>query len=130
MSYASNASAYREIEIMSATPAQLVVMLYDHLLVNLRRTRFTLDLAGTERRVQLLGKCRDVVTELLVTLDFEKGGDIAKELSGLYTFLLTAFLDLGRKPDVAMLERVTGIVQELRDAFAQASGDPRLQAAS
>ena len=130
MSYTSQASTYREMEVLSASPAQLVVMLYDHVLVNLRRSRFALDLAGTERRVALLGKCRDAVTELLVTLDFERGGDIAKELSGLYAFLLRAFLELGAKPDAAYLDRVTAIVQDLRDAFAQASGDPRLQVAS
>jgi len=130
MSYTSQAAAYRELEVLSASPAQLVVILYDHLLVNLRKTRFALDLTAAERRAELLGKCRDVVTELLVTLDHEKGGSIAKELSGLYTFLLRAFLDLGTKPDATQLERVTAIVQDLRDAFAQASGDPRLQVAS
>jgi flagellar protein FliS len=62
-----------------------------------------------------------VVSEFLVTLDFERGGDIAPQLSAIYTFLLAELLEVGMRRDAVLLERLTGIVQELRDGFAGAA---------
>lgn len=122
MSYASQAAVYREMDVMSASPGQLVVMLYDHLLVSMRRARIAMEARNVEQRVKLLDKSRTILSELLVTLDHEKGGDVAKNLSGLYTFLLSELVDVGIRSDVRRMERLTGIVAELRDAFATIAG--------
>lgn len=122
MSYATHANTYREMEVLSASPGQLVVMLYDHLLVTLRRARLALDGPNTELRGTLLEKARNVVAELLSTLDVDAGGDIARNLSGLYTFFFGEMVDLASKPDVTRLDRLTAMVGELRDAFARAAG--------
>lgn len=118
-SYAKQATRYREMEVLSATPGQLVVLLYDHLLVTLRRARVATDAGDATLRCDLIDKSRNVVTELLVTLDTDKGGDVARNLSGLYTFLLSELVTLGVKPDVQRLDRLSAIVGELREAFAQ-----------
>ncbi len=120
MSYTSQAAAYREMEVLSATPGQLVVILYDHLLVSLRRARLAVDAGNFEMRSSTLEKCRAILTELLVTLDEERGGSIARELSGLYTFILAELVDVGVRPDVVRLDRLTAVVTELREAFAGA----------
>lgn len=122
MSYASQAAVYREMDVMSASPGQLVVMLYDHLLVSMRRAKIAMEARNVEQRVKLLDKSRTILSELLVTLDYEKGGDVAKNLSGLYTFLLSELVDVGIRSDARRLERLTGIVAELRDAFATIAG--------
>jgi flagellar protein FliS len=102
-------------------------MLYDNLLVGLRRAHMAMEAGNIELRGQHLAKCRDIVAELLSTLDHERGGEVAANLSALYAFFLTELLDLGRTSDVARLDRVTGCVQELRDAFSQVAsgGSPR-----
>ena len=124
MSYATHANTYREMEVLSASPGQLVVMLYDHLLVTLRRARLVMDSSSPEMRGTLLEKARAVVAELLATLDVEAGGEVARNLSGLYTFFFGELVDLALRPDVGRLDRVTGMIGELRDAFAQAAAAP------
>ncbi len=121
MSYTSQAAAYREMEVLSATPGQLAVIVYDHLLVSLRRARIALDGGSFELRSATLEKCRAIITELLVTLDHERGGTLAQELSSLYTFFLSELVDVGMNPDAGRLDRITGMVSELRDAFVQAA---------
>jgi flagellar secretion chaperone FliS len=123
MTYATQAAQYREMQVMTASPEQLVVILYDHLLVCLRRARLAIETANVEMRIDLLDKSRRVVAELLVTLNREKGGAIAKDLVSLYAFLLTELTDIGRTPSPQRLDRVTGIATELRDAFAVAAGE-------
>jgi flagellar protein FliS len=120
MSYAAQASRYREMEVLGASRGQLVVLLYDHLLVSLRRARLAADSGNVELRTASLDKCRAVVSELLVTLDFERGGELARNLSALYTFLLSELVDVGVARDASRLDRLTeGVVAELRDAFVQ-----------
>lgn len=118
MSYGKQAARYREMEVMSATPGQLVVLLYDHLLVSLRRARMAIEAGEIERRLELLDRSRAVVGELLSTLDFEQGGDLANRLRSLYSFLYCELLDQSTRPDTARLDRLTRIVDELRDAWA------------
>jgi flagellar protein FliS len=121
MSYGKQATRYRETEVLTATPGQLVVLLYDHLLVSLRRARVAMEAGEADVKSDNLEKGRNVLTELLVTLDREKGGEVAANLGALYSFLLGELVQVGVRSDVARLDRVTHMIGELRDAFAQVS---------
>ena len=121
MSYTRQATRYRETEVLTATPGQLVVLLYDHLLLSLRRARTAMDARDVEAQSVSLEKGRDVLTELLVTLDRDRGGEVASNLAALYSFLLGELVQVGIRGDVARLDRVTGMIGDLRDAFALAS---------
>jgi flagellar protein FliS len=124
MSYGKQAARYRETEVLTATPGQLVVLLYDHLLVSLRRARAAMEAHDDEVRSENLEKSRDVLTELLVTLDGERGGEVAANLGALYSFLLGELVQVGVRSDVQRLDRVTHMIGELRDAFAQLAASP------
>jgi flagellar protein FliS len=118
MAYGKQAARYREMEVLSATPGQLVVILYDHLLLTLRRTHVAMEAKAHEERMLQLDKARAALTELLVTLDLERGGEIARNLSALYSFLLGELIQVGVSGSMERLDRIIGIVSELRDAFA------------
>jgi flagellar secretion chaperone FliS len=119
MSYGRQASRYRDTEVLTATPAQLVVLLYDHLLASLHRSRAAMDARNDDQLTEQLDKSRNVLTELLVTLDRERGGEVASNLAALYSFLLGELVQVGVRGDKVRLERVTKMIAELRDAFAQ-----------
>jgi flagellar protein FliS len=135
MTYSNAAVAYREREVLTASPAQLVVIVYDHLLVNLRRARMAHDARNNEVRVESIAKAREAISELLVTLDVERGGEMAQGLRSLYAFVLSELVDAGMRHDAARLDRITKMVSELRDAFAtlvggQSSGAPTSSSAA
>lgn len=119
MSYSRQATRYRETEVLTATPGQLVVLLYDHLLLSLRRARVAMEARDADVQAECLDKARNVLTELLVTLDRERGGAVAVNLAALYSFLLGELVQVGIRADVARLDRVSHMIGELRDAFAQ-----------
>ncbi len=120
MSYSSQAANYRELEVLSASPDRLVLMLFDHLVVQLERARIGVDRQDIVLQVTATTKAQNIVGELLATLDFEKGGEIAEQLADLYQFMLVELLDVGRRKDTAMLSRLAGIATTLRDGFAGA----------
>jgi flagellar secretion chaperone FliS len=123
MTYATQAAQYREMQVMTASPEQLVVVLFDHVLVTLRRARAAIETFNVDVRIEYLHKSKLAIGELLVTLNHEKGGVIAKNLAALYTFLMTELTDIGRHPGLERLDRVTGIINELRTAFATIAGE-------
>jgi len=129
MSYGRQASRYREMEVLSATPGQLVVLLYDHLLMSLRRARTAMDAHDLEQLSESLEKGRTALTELLVTLDRERGGEVAANLAALYSFLLGELVQVGIRGDAARLDRVTRMIGELRDAFAHLAVTPAVATA-
>jgi flagellar protein FliS len=127
--YGKQAVRYREMEVLSATPGQMVVMVYDHLLVQLTRVRHALDRNQLDARSEALERSRAALSELLITLDPQRGGALASQLGAIYSFLLGELSVLGLKPEARRLERVTGIVSQLRDAFARAASEAEATAA-
>jgi flagellar secretion chaperone FliS len=128
--YAHAATAYRERDVMTASPARLVVIIYDHVLASLMRARVARDANKTAIAIEALGKAREGIAELLVTLDVERGGAIARNLQSLYTFMLTELVD-GTRVDSHRLERIAEMVKGLREAFAAIAGEgtPKVSAA-
>ncbi|MEO8562956.1 MAG: flagellar export chaperone FliS [bacterium] len=118
MSYVAQ-TAYRDMEVLSASPGRLVVIVYDFLLVHLRRAGIAIDTANAQLLTVSLHKSQDAVAELMGELDMERGGQIARELAALYAFFLRSLLDLSATKDRHLLTRVTAQVNELRDAFAE-----------
>jgi flagellar protein FliS len=123
MSYASQVSAYRDREILTASPARLVVLLFEHAHSNLLRARRAVQMNNTQDRVVAVGKARESIMELMVTLNMEQGGQIAQNLRSLYAFVLTELSDVARRHDGARLEAVIRIVSELHTAFAAVAVD-------
>jgi flagellar secretion chaperone FliS len=117
MAYATQAARYKEAEVLTASPVQLVVIIYDHLLVNLKRARLLLAPGDMVARSDALEKARAALTELLVTLDRDRGEDVAGRLSSLYSFMLGELSVLGVKPNAERLDVVIAMVGELRQAF-------------
>ncbi len=121
MTYATQAANYRDLEVLGAPPERLLLMLFDQALTQFERVRIGIERNNVEMQVTALTRVRAIVAELLATLDFEQGGEIAGQLGDLYQFLLLQLLDLGRRPDPARLARLAGIMATLRDGFSGAA---------
>jgi len=83
---------YQSDAIATAGPAQLVLMLFDGALASLLRARTALVEAGPdvlEVSHKELQRCQDIVWELRMSLDRERGGAIAANLGSLYDYCLT-----------------------------------------
>lgn len=122
------ASAYREREVLSASPARLVVMVYDHVLANLHRARAATQHGNLPARLEALTNARAGIRELLGTLNLEKGGALGANLQAIYGFVHTQLVDEVKHADPVRLERVTKIVAELRSAFDAISNDGKIPA--
>jgi flagellar protein FliS len=115
----SRAGAYKEQSILTATPGQLVVMLYDGCLRFLHQAAFAMrdgDMAVSGNR---LSRAEAIIDELLTTLDLEQGGEIASRLQGIYVFCNRHLLEARTDRDAEKIEKVSELMGELRESWAQ-----------
>jgi len=113
--------SYKETQIKTATPGKLIMMLYDGAIRHLNQA---LEDLGKEHRQydsisNSLIKTQDIISELMISLDFDRGGEIAKNLFSLYVFMNRRLLDGNISKDKAPLEEVKTFLSELRGAWAE-----------
>lgn len=122
MSYGPQAGlAYQQNRILGSTPEQLVVLLYEHLLLNLRRTTLHIQRGELEQKATTITRANDIVFELISALNHEAGGELASRLAALYSYFLSEIATVSRTLDVARLERLTALVASLHQSWADAA---------
>jgi flagellar secretion chaperone FliS len=114
------ANAYQSQAVTTASPAQLVLMLYDGILASITRAQAGEELGDVELVNRELVRAQDIVNELRMTLDFERGGQIAANLGSLYTFCTDQLIDANVRKDTSRLEGVRGVVANLRETWQEA----------
>jgi flagellar protein FliS len=121
MRQTTGATAYQEAKVMSSSREQLVVLLYEHLLANLRRAAVQIERKDIEGRWKSLERASDIVFELLSSLDMEAGGELASRLAALYGYFISEISAVGRTLDAGRLESLTALVSTLHKSWSQAA---------
>ena len=125
MAYKSALSTYRETKVTTAGQGQLIIMLYNETTKHLDEA---LQILGTgeegkqspgsiEKFGRAVVKAQEVITELMVSLDFEQGGDIAKNLFSLYTWFNRELIEANISRDAHRLTIVRNFIDDLRNAW-------------
>ena len=121
MSYAATAAApfaYRQQEVLTATPGRLVVMLYDGAGRFLFQAAHAMRSGDVAKAGQRLSRAEAIIEELLSTLDLEQGGEIASRLQGLYVFQLRYLGEARLEQDASKVDQVRDQLAELRESWA------------
>jgi flagellar protein FliS len=118
--YTANPTAtYRQQSVLTATPGQLVVMLYDGALRFLLQSSTALRAGDHLLCDAKLRRAEAIIDELHSSLDKERGGEIASRLEGIYVFCKRHLNDARIQRDPAMIDKVSELLGELRDAWVQ-----------
>jgi flagellar secretion chaperone FliS len=118
--YAAAATRYQQNDVLSMSPARRVVFLYGQILASLRQAGRQLERGEIEHRSNSLTRAREIIGELLCTLDFD-AGPVATNLARLYTWMMEETVAVDRAQDGKRLARLTGMVAELHGAWEQAA---------
>jgi flagellar protein FliS len=102
-------------------------MLYDEAVKQLDHGLEILGAKAGEKRdpgkIEVIGKAilktQEIITELMVSLDFEQGGEIAKNLFSLYTWFNQELLEANIAQDVRRILIVRNLLNDLRSAWAE-----------
>jgi flagellar protein FliS len=127
MAYTNALSAYKETRVKTASQGQLIIMLYDEAVRQLDRGLELLrqNTSGKKNpgRIEQIGravlKTEEIITELMVSLDFEQGGEIAQNLFALYTWFNRELLEANINQDEGRIGAVRNMIDELRSAWQE-----------
>ena len=109
--------AYREASVMTASPEQLVVMLYDGAGRFLRQAEGSMVDGAWLQAGEKLSRAEAIIDELLATLDME-AGEIAERLQAIYVFCKTRLIEARIERDPVRVDQVARLLAELRGAWA------------
>ena len=108
---------YKETQIRSASPAELVLLLYDGAINFLNQARYHLQTGNIEARVTLINRAVDIISELLGGLNLTEGGEYAARLSQLYTYMIPKLIEANVTRTPEPITEVLGLLTTLRDAW-------------
>lgn len=114
-------NSYRQAEVQSRTPLELVVMLYDGALRFTRDARDAIIGGDIRKRGEAVSRAIAIVGELQSTLDMSAGGDIAASLDQLYAFVRDRLLEASFRQDPRPLDEAIQVLTNLREAWGQIS---------
>ncbi len=112
---------YKQTQISTANQGKLIVMLYDGAikflniaLDNIEPMRY--DVVNTN-----IIKAQDIITELLLSLNMNEGGEISQNLFSLYMYFKRQLLEANMRKDPEMIKQILKLMKDMRDAWDQIS---------
>ncbi len=129
---------YLAQQVMSASPAKLVAMLYERAIMLLHDALGAIEAGDIERRWVANSKATEIVVELWQALDIEAGGEIAENLNRLYGFMMMHLITVDTENSAQAAWDVIHLLEPLRRSWHEiaageggngkskdGSGDPR-----
>ena len=113
----SNLTSYLQHKILSASPLELVAMLYSKAIGEIRDARLNLVAGNVERRSQAICKASSAIGELDSSLNMTSGGELATRLRGLYRYCLVRLLDANLHQQDEPLAEVLNLLATLAEAW-------------
>ena len=108
---------YLEMAVETASPARLIVMLYDGAIRFINEAAHAMQQRDYETQNAKLQRAQKILAELISSLDFDKGGEIAENLFRLYTYMYNQLVEANINDSLERLEHVAHLLSELRAAW-------------
>lgn len=113
----SSLNHYKRTQVSTADPWRLIVMCYEGAIGNLKCAREHLENRHFEDKAKALATVQEIIALLMQSIDFQKGGDIAKNLNNLYGYMLKRILEADLRQDPRIFDEVIALLQELESAW-------------
>ncbi len=123
-------NSYKETKVTTATQSKLIIMLYDEVVKQINiAVEATTGNKAKDISHNAYVKSQDCISELMVSLDLEKGGEIAQNLFSLYNYFNRELLDANNNGKTDKAIAVRDLMSELRTSWASISGTTQYETA-
>ncbi len=124
----SSYNAYAQVDLSSkvatATPEQLVQMLYDGALKAIWSAQEHIRQKNIAEKGEAISKALAIIEELTTSLNHEVGGEISKNLEALYDYMTRRLVHANVKSSLEALEEVEKLLSGLREAWVEIANLP------
>jgi len=117
--YGNYQNAYKKASVNTLDQTKLIIMLYDGAIKNASFAVEHMKSGQIEKVHECLIKTKNIVTELMATLNMDRGGDIAKNLQSLYSYMFSQLIEANMNKKTEPVVIVIDLLKELRAAWTQ-----------
>ena len=109
-----------ESAVLSASPHQLVVLLFDGALSAMKKAAILIEQGDIPGKGQALSKAINIITNgLRAGLNHDVGGELTANLDSLYDYMTRRLLQANLHNDVSAIEEVTILLNNIADAWKE-----------
>jgi len=109
--------AYQGNQVEGAGPLGLVILTYDALNKSLGRARLGIESKNLSEEATHTGRALEAIIELSTSLNMDQGGEVAVNLSRLYSYMSTRLTDGMCSGSTASVDEVMALSATLRDGW-------------
>lgn len=118
---------YKKTSVETASKEQILLMLYQAAIKNCKKAIEAIEQKHIAKKGEYIGKFQDIIVELSNSLDFEVGGEVAKELNSLYDYMMFASTQANIKIEKQPLEGCLKVLNTLYEGWTEAVKSLRVQ---
>lgn len=112
-------ATYQTVQVTTTDRGRLLLMMYEGAIKFLKQSKAGLESNDIPKFCRFLSKAQAIIAELMNTLDFEKGGTIARDLDRLYDFMLFYLTEANLYRDPKRIARVIGLIDTIYSAYKE-----------
>jgi len=120
MSNLRQLQVYRDNQISTADPGTILLMLYEGAIDALKRATEHLVSGNMAEKGKYILRAHDIITQFVVSLDYDLGGELAHNLEALYRYMLDQILRANVENDPGPLGEVMSLLSTLKDGWESA----------
>ena len=117
MAYPDGYGQYRQVQIGTASPGRLILMLYQGAIKAMKKAIELIDRKDFFGKGECLIKAQDIVMELNLALDMDVGGEIATSLRKLYLYVYRRLVDANLELDKQAIQECIRLMEGLYEAW-------------
>lgn len=115
--YSSQQNAYRKASVNTLDQHKLIIMLYEGAIKNINFAIQYINNKNIEKSHNSMVKAKNIISELMSSLNMEKGGEVAKNLKSLYAFMFSQLIEANMNKDIKPLKNIINLLKELKLAW-------------
>ncbi len=113
------AQNYKAVEVTTVDRGRLLLMMYEGAIKFLKQAKAGLESNDIVKFCKFLAKAQAIIAELMNTLDFERGGKIARDLDRLYDFMLFYLTEANLYRDAKRIQKTITLLDTIYTAYKE-----------
>ncbi|MBF0440728.1 MAG: flagellar export chaperone FliS [Oligoflexales bacterium] len=118
-------SKYQKTQVTTASQGKILLMLYEGAIKFTKQASAAMKDKKIADKGKYISKATAILSELMATLDFKKGGTLAEDLENLYIFMIDKLIEGNINNDPACLDVVENLLKTLYTAWKDVIEYPR-----
>jgi flagellar protein FliS len=129
MNSTSHLQTYRRNQVSTADPGTILLMLYQGAIDFLSQAKVGLERGDLAEKGRCINRALAIISEFLASLNFEVGGEVARNLENLYLFMIDHITAANVTNETKPLEDTIALLRTLKEGWEGAIAAERKRAA-